>query len=125
VAAQGGQHAGEGGATASRVVVHPHCQGRAAGLPAADHAVLEQLGFAPEILDAGCCGLAGSFGYSAEHEAISRRIGEDQWLPRVRAAVEPGDELIVDGYSCTMQLSHLSELPSTPLISVIRRTLDA
>ncbi|MGC8635365.1 MAG: FAD-binding and (Fe-S)-binding domain-containing protein [Candidatus Limnocylindrales bacterium] len=106
-----------------RVVVHPHCQGRAAGLPASDRALLERLGFTPEILDAGCCGLAGSFGYSHEHEALSRRIGEEQWLPRVRAAVEPGDPLVIDGFSCTMQLSHLSELHSTPLISLIRQSL--
>ena len=125
VAAQTELRTGGGRGAASRVVVHPHCQGRAAGLPAADRALLERLGFAPQILDAGCCGLAGSFGYSGEHQAISRRIGVDQWLPRLRAALEPGDELIVDGYSCTMQLSHLSGLQSTPLISLVRRALDA
>ncbi len=109
-----------------RVIVHPHCQGRAAGLPAADRALLERLGFAPQILDAGCCGLAGSFGYSAKHEAISRRIGEEHWLPRLRAAV--GDEdrapIVVDGFSCAMQLSHLSDLQSTSLVSLVRRTLE-
>ena len=110
-------------ASRGRVVVHPHCQGRAAGLPAADRALLERLGFAAEILDAGCCGLAGSFGYSHEHEALSRRIGEEQWLPRVRAAIKPGDPLVIDGFSCTMQLSHLSELYSMPLISLIRQSL--
>ena len=108
-----------------RPVVHPHCHGRAAGLPAADRTLLEWLGFAPEVLDAGCCGLAGSFGYSHEHEAISRRIGEEQWLPRVRKAVRPGDELVVDGFSCTMQLSHLSELESTALVSLARRMLGS
>ena len=107
-----------------QVAVHPHCQGRAAGLPAADRALLEQLGFEPEILDAGCCGLAGSFGYSREHEALSRRIGEEHWLPRVRAAAGRSEQLVVDGFSCTMQLSHLSDLPSTSLISLVRRTLD-
>ena len=107
-----------------RVAVHPHCQGRAAGLPAADRALLERLGFAPEILDAGCCGLAGSFGYSHEHEALSSRIGREHWLPRVEAAAARSDALVMDGFSCTMQLSHLSGLEATSLISLVRRTLE-
>lgn len=103
--------------------MHPHCQGRAAGLAEADRALLERFGLAPEITDAGCCGLAGAFGYSRDHEAISRRIGEEQWLPRLRAAVHPGDELVMDGFSCTMQLEHLSELKSTALVSLARRCI--
>ena len=72
-----------------------------------------------------CCGLAGSFGYRAEHEPLSRRIGEDHWLPRVRAALEAGDgaPLVVDGFSCAMQLGQLSDLESTPLVSLMRRSL--
>jgi FAD/FMN-containing dehydrogenase/Fe-S oxidoreductase len=106
-------------------VVHPHCHGRAIGTPRADVAILERLGYAPQVLDAGCCGLAGSFGYRAEHEPLSRRIGEDHWLPRVRAALEAGDgaPLVVDGFSCAMQLGQLSDLESTPLVSLMRRSL--
>ncbi len=107
------------------IVVHPHCHGRAVGTPPADREVLELLGFRPVILDAGCCGMAGSFGYRAEHEPMSRRIGLEQWLPAVRAAVEgPRTDLVVDGFSCAMQLEQLSDLESTPLISVVRRCLD-
>ncbi len=106
-----------------RVVLHPHCQGRAAGLPTADRAILDRMGFALEVLDAGCCGLAGSFGYSHEHEAISRRIGEEQWLPRVEVALRPDDVLVIDGYSCMMQLSHLSRRASIHLVSLLRTTL--
>ena len=113
------------GARHARAVVHPHCHGRAVGTPRADRALLERLGFEPEILDAGCCGLAGSFGYRAEHEPLSRRIGDEHWLPRVRAAVG-GDEtasLVIDGFSCTMQLEHLSDLRSTSLVTLVRREL--
>ena len=115
-------------AAPARAVVHPHCQGRAAGTPAADGELLIRLGYAPQVLDAGCCGLAGSFGYRREHEAISRRIGEEQWLPRVRTAIaardgDAGAELVVDGYSCEMQLGHLSELESTPLVALARKAL--
>jgi Fe-S oxidoreductase len=110
---------------AQRVVVHPHCQGRAAGLTAADRALLGRLGFEIEVLDAGCCGLAGSFGYSHEHEVLSRRIGEEHWLPRVRRAVGAGDEFVIDGFSCAMQLAHLSDVRSTTLVSLVRRALEA
>jgi FAD/FMN-containing dehydrogenase/Fe-S oxidoreductase len=122
LAERGGRARGQRGG--GRAVVHPHCQGRAAGLPDADRALLMRLGFEPEILDAGCCGLAGSFGYSYEHETLSRRIGEDQWLPRLRAAVGEGDVLVVDGFSCVTQLSNLSDLPSISLVTLVRRTLE-
>lgn len=120
------QRRGEwGDAPPARAVVHPHCHARAIGSPRADRDLLERLGFRPEILDAGCCGLAGSFGYRAEHEPLSRQIGEEQWLPKVRAAVGTGEEatLVVDGFSCVMQLDQLSSLDSSPLVSVVRRAL--
>ncbi len=107
------------------VVVHPHCHGRTIGTPRADRELLERTGFRPDILDAGCCGLAGSFGYRAEHEPLSRRIGEDQWLPKVRAALGRQDDaaVVLDGFSCGMQLEQLSDLRSTALISVVRGEL--
>jgi Fe-S oxidoreductase len=109
------------------IAVHPHCHGRAIGTPTADRALLSKVGFAPTMLDAGCCGLAGSFGYRAEHEPISRKIGEDQWLPKVRDAVArtDGRPVVIDGFSCVMQLDQLSDLDSTALISVVREALGA
>ena len=125
--------AGPAGAVPARVVIHPHCHSRAIGGPRADRALLERLGIRAEVLDAGCCGLAGSFGFRAEHEPISRQIGEEQWLPKVRAALDSGAEtsegsnvrmpLLVDGISCQMQLDQLSDLPSTSLPAVVRRVL--
>lgn len=120
------RHRRQADGPATRTVVHPHCHGRAIGTPQADRELLVRLGLGPEILDAGCCGLAGSFGYRAEHEPLSRRIGEEQWLPKIHAAVGSGEamDLVVDGFSCVMQLDHLSTLESTPLISLVRRALD-
>jgi Fe-S oxidoreductase len=54
------------------------------GLPAAK-ALLEQIpGASIADLDAGCCGMAGSFGYAREHFEISRQIGERRLLPAAR-----------------------------------------
>ena len=120
------RHGRGGDAPAARTVVHPHCHGRAIGTPRADREILARLGLGPEILDAGCCGLAGSFGYRAEHEALARRIGAEQWLPKVRAAVGGAKDttVVVDGFSCVMQLEQLSDLRSTALISVVRQSLE-
>jgi len=90
-----------------RAVLHPHCHERSVVGTSADEAVLAALGYEVEVLDAGCCGLAGSFGFSARHEPLSRKIGEELWLPKVRTALAAGAWLVVDGFSCRTQLAHL------------------
>ena len=89
-----------------RAVVHPHCHGRAVLGTNAERRVLERAGFEVEILDTGCCGLAGSFGFRAEHDQLSRRIAEDRFLPALRSA---GDDaaLVLDGFSCATQAAQL------------------
>lgn len=120
-----------------KAVVHPHCHQRAVAGSGADLAVLSALGYDAQALDGGCCGLAGSFGFNARHEAVSRTIGEDLWLPKVVSALAgtapprggqartgeasgqapgpgvagagQGALLVVDGFSCQTQLSHLGK----------------
>ncbi|HET9172418.1 MAG TPA: FAD-binding and (Fe-S)-binding domain-containing protein [Actinospica sp.] len=117
---------------AARVVLHPHCHARAAHASDADRRLLQRLGYAVDVLDAGCCGLAGSFGFRAEHEPLSRRIGEEQWLPKIDAALAADRdggrvELLIDGFSCATQYSHLAQ-PSSPrpstLAELIGRTCN-
>jgi Fe-S oxidoreductase len=101
----------------------------------ADVAVLGALGYEVEVLDAGCCGLAGSFGYDAHHEPVSRKIGEDLWLPKLREGLgtdgsDGGDDslLVIDGFSCRTQLEHLGpELlgRTTTLPALLRRFAGA
>ncbi len=69
------------------VVVHPHCQGRASVGTAADEVVLGRLGYRPTTLDAGCCGLAGSYGFSKATADIARKIATEHWLPKLHEAV--------------------------------------
>jgi Fe-S oxidoreductase len=117
--------AADGSPGGTRVVIHPHCHARASRAAGADARLLTTLGYAVEVLDAGCCGLAGGFGYRAEHEALSRRIGEEQWLPRVQAAVGPDATLVIDGFSCASQLQQLADLPAERLMTLVRRRLAA
>ncbi len=58
-------------------------------------------------LDAGCCGMAGSFGYEAEHYDVSRKIGEERLFPAV-TAVSDETTVSVAGVSCRQQIEHFT-----------------
>jgi Fe-S oxidoreductase len=58
-------------------------------------------------LDAGCCGMAGSFGYEREHYDVSRLVGEHRLFPAVRQA-PPGSVIVAAGFSCRMQIEHFT-----------------
>jgi FAD/FMN-containing dehydrogenase/Fe-S oxidoreductase len=58
-------------------------------------------------LDAGCCGMAGSFGYEKEHYEISRLVGEQRLFPAIRAA-DPDTVIVAPGFSCRMQIEHFT-----------------
>jgi FAD/FMN-containing dehydrogenase/Fe-S oxidoreductase len=86
------------------VLVHGHCHQKAFGAMAA---VMGCLGLVPavraEMIESSCCGMAGAFGYEAEHHAISLQMAELTLLPAVRAA--PAETVIVaDGTSCRQQI---------------------
>jgi len=61
-------------------------------------------GLTYEILDSGCCGMAGSFGYQKDHYEISKAIGELVLFPAVRA-LGPQDIVVADGFSCRSQIA--------------------
>jgi Fe-S oxidoreductase len=87
-----------------RVLLHGHCHQKAFDAVGAVERVLRRI---PELevqtLSGSCCGMAGSFGYEAEHYEVSMRMAEASLLPQVRAA--PGDALVVaDGTSCRHQV---------------------
>jgi FAD/FMN-containing dehydrogenase/Fe-S oxidoreductase len=88
-----------------QIMLHGHCYQRALwGTQAAHRA----LGLIPNVrlteLDDGCCGVAGSFGFEAEHYDLSIQVGEQRLLPAVR---EAGDAIIAaSGVSCREQIEH-------------------
>jgi len=88
---------------AGRAPVQGHCHHRATGGMGGEERLLRRMGLDVEVLDTTCCGLAGSWGFEAEHYDLSMQIGEHSLLPRVREA--PPDELVVaDGFSCKTQI---------------------
>ena len=60
-------------------------------------------------LDAGCCGMAGSFGYYRQHYEVSEAIANRRLLPAVKA-MQPGDVLVAPGTSCRRQVAELNGL---------------
>ena len=58
-------------------------------------------------LDAGCCGMAGSFGYEREHYEVSRLVGEQRLFPALRQAA-PEDVIVAPGFSCRLQIQHFT-----------------
>jgi Fe-S oxidoreductase/FAD/FMN-containing dehydrogenase len=85
------------------VLLHGHCHQQALVKLTADRSLLEATGCSVHVLDGGCCGMAGSFGFEREKYALSQRIGELAILPAVRAA--PSNTCIVsDGFSCREQI---------------------
>ncbi|MGH3300278.1 MAG: FAD-binding and (Fe-S)-binding domain-containing protein [Streptosporangiaceae bacterium] len=89
-----------------RILFHGHCHQKALAGTAATVALLRSIPGAEVIeLDAGCCGMAGSFGYEAEHYDLSMKIGELRLFPAVRA--EPEQTVIAaTGVSCRQQIRH-------------------
>ena len=103
--------------------LHGHCHQKAFGL-VPDVAIV--LGLVPELtvktIEATCCGMAGSFGYEAEHFDVSMRIGELSVLPAVRQA--PAEALIVaDGTSCRHQIADGAQREALHVARVLERAL--
>jgi FAD/FMN-containing dehydrogenase/Fe-S oxidoreductase len=91
-----------------RAVVHGHCHQRAVMGMSAEEELYGRMGLEFELLDCGCCGLAGSFGFEAEHYDLSVKIGEQRLLPKVRDL--PEETLVIaDGFSCRTQIEQLTD----------------
>ena len=87
-----------------RVVYHGHCHQKAEVGTAATVALLRRIpGVELVELDAGCCGMAGSFGYEAEHYAISMEVGRDRLFPAIEAE-GPDTVIAATGTSCREQI---------------------
>ncbi|WP_020666967.1 FAD-binding and (Fe-S)-binding domain-containing protein [Amycolatopsis nigrescens] len=101
--------AGTGWPAGQRILFHGHCHQKAEVGTAATMALLKRIPGAEVVeLDAGCCGMAGSFGFEAEHYEISMNVGADRLFPAIEA--EPrGTILAATGVSCRQQIAQGTE----------------
>jgi Fe-S oxidoreductase len=89
-----------------RIIAQGHCHQKSlAGIDAEVSLLTRAAGAQLQVLDAGCCGMAGAFGYDREHFELSKAIGARALFPPIDAA--PPDAIIVaDGFSCRSQIRH-------------------
>ncbi len=91
------------------VLVHGHCHHKAVfGGTAAEVALLKRAGASVEPIQAGCCGMAGPFGFEADKIEVSKTIARDGLLPAVESA-SPMTLIVADGFSCREQIAQLSD----------------
>ncbi|HET6830778.1 MAG TPA: FAD-linked oxidase C-terminal domain-containing protein [Solirubrobacterales bacterium] len=106
-----------------KAIVHVHCHQEAMGGSGAEESLYERMGLDFEILDSGCCGLAGSFGFEAEHHDVSVAIAEARLLPMVRDAA--ADTIVIgDGFSCKTQVEQLGDRRPLHTAQVLKMAIE-
>ena len=108
---------------AAGALLHGHCHQKAFGAMSAVERVLRLV---PEMdvktIESSCCGMAGSFGYEAEHYEVSMKMAEASLLPAVRKA-SPETLIVADGTSCRQQIAHGAGREALHVARVLERSL--
>ncbi|MFJ2791418.1 FAD-binding and (Fe-S)-binding domain-containing protein [Streptomyces sp. NPDC087290] len=106
-----------------RLLYHGHCHQKAEVGTAATLALLNRIPSVEVVeLDAGCCGMAGSFGFESEHYDVSMTVGGDRLFPAVEA--EPAETVIVaTGVSCRQQIFHGTRRDAWHPVQLVREAL--
>jgi Fe-S oxidoreductase len=108
---------------AQTALVHTHCHQKALGREGATETVLRRIpGLEVHTLRSGCCGMAGAFGYEAEHYDTSMAMGELDLLPAVRNAA-PDTWVLAAGVSCRHQIAHGAGRASLTLSQALAASL--
>lgn len=90
-------------ALARQALVQTHCHQHAVLKDDADRALMRRAHLDADVLDEGCCGLAGNFGFERGHHEVSMAVAEQGVLPAVRGAA-PDSLVLADGFSCRTQI---------------------
>jgi len=128
----------EQSAVGKKIVFHPHCHQRAEGLaedglPTGTSATVEMLrsfGFDVELIDSGCCGMAGTFGYDAEHYELSMQVGELKLFPKLRELGIGNWELgnwgvTSSGSACRLQIKQGAGVDAEHPLVVLAKLLNS
>jgi FAD/FMN-containing dehydrogenase/Fe-S oxidoreductase len=119
-----GELEGKFGGAAQHILLHGHCQQKSlVGTGPSKQTLTVPPGYTVEEVDSGCCGLAGSFGYEAEHFDISMAIGEQRLFPAVR---EQREDVIIAaaGASCRQQVKQGTGKQVMHPAEILRDALD-
>jgi Fe-S oxidoreductase len=107
-----------------KAIVHGHCHHKALMKMTDEERVLGRMGVSYELLDSGCCGMAGAFGFEkGDHYEVSIKAGERVLLPAVRKAT--ADTMVIaDGFSCREQVTQAAGRTPVHLAEGIQLALD-
>ncbi|MEI6289258.1 MAG: FAD-linked oxidase C-terminal domain-containing protein [Chloroflexota bacterium] len=116
-----------------RILLHGHCyqksqslssDGYPVGLPATAE-LLRELGYDVDIIDSGCCGMAGAFGYEEKHIGLSLKIGELKLFPYIRKKIiETPSEIVAVGTSCRSQIIDGTGIPTFHSVDIVYKNLN-
>lgn len=107
----------------TEALVQVHCHQHAVIGVDPDLALMKAAGLDADVLDSGCCGLAGNFGFEAGHYEVSIAVGERVLLPAVRA-VDPSTPVLADGFSCRTQIGENTDRSARHLAQILAEHLD-
>ena len=104
----------------NKILIHGHCHQKSLYGTDAMKSILEAIpGLWVEVLDSGCCGMAGSFGYETEHYEMSLKVGEDRLFPALREK-EEDTGVVACGFSCRHQIAHGTGVGAKHWVEVFR-----
>ncbi len=106
-----------------RAIVHGHCHQKAVMGMNSEMKILKDIGLDCTLLDSGCCGMAGSFGFKEEHYDISLAIGEQILLPKIREAAAQDALVVADGFSCREQIVQTTGRNALHTAEVLQRAI--
>ncbi len=105
------------------IKIHGHCHQKALSSTHATFSILNiPENYSPTIMNTGCCGMAGSFGYEKEHYKISMQVGEDTLFPKIRNTSKE-TEIIASGTSCRHQILDGTNRHAKHPITVLREAI--
>jgi Fe-S oxidoreductase/FAD/FMN-containing dehydrogenase len=106
-----------------QAIVHGHCHQKSVLDFGCEETALRKTGLDYTVLDSGCCGMAGAFGFEKDHYEVSIACGERVLLPAVRNAA--ADTLIIaNGFSCREQIAQTTTREALHIAQVLKRALD-
>ena len=109
--------------TTKTLKIHGHCHQKALSSTAASFNILNiPTNYSVTILNTGCCGMAGSFGYEKEHYQLSMQVGEDTLFPKVRNC-SSGTEIVAAGTSCRHQIFDGTKRIAKHPITILKEAL--
>jgi Fe-S oxidoreductase len=103
-----------------KILVHGHCHHRATMGMVDELALLYATGAQVQLLDSGCCGMAGPFGFEKDKYDLSQKLGERVLLPAIRN--NPNAIIVSDGFSCFEQITQNTNARPKHLAEVLAQT---